>query len=340
MTKRRLTAAQVERPTGIHAIVAGEYSVRPVLPELFKGDDWRGRRFSLWKGRAYLGLVIEHPCGEWCYQGVPNPALRLETLWRVALAVRDAEKIWLALEAKKKTPKWKKAMRAALTQLDKENRNGCETCPQCGAAKMPSDINDTRWFVCGTAVDIRSGLPETADAEPIEGDDCIRRQLAAMTAERDAAFLRTTAYLRELATANERVEKAEALQCTMRMDAERWMTQCKAAEADYAALLATTASLRAGIETRDLRIAELNRFLKEAEAERNKAQGELLKVFGVGGTFYELEAKLDRLRAGIDRAIAHANGRWCEWGSRALDVFAILCDATTPAAEAAKGEKP
>lgn len=58
-------------------------------------------------------------------------------------------------------------------------------CPKCGADATPSDINDTRWFLCGTSMDMRTGLPETADGEPIWGEDCLRRQLAAANERAD-----------------------------------------------------------------------------------------------------------------------------------------------------------
>ena len=55
------------------------------------------RRFGLFKGDVLLGMILDHPCGKWCFVPEPDcPPLILETIGVIAKSLMKAEELYMA----------------------------------------------------------------------------------------------------------------------------------------------------------------------------------------------------------------------------------------------------
>lgn len=79
----------------IALIVEGEYNCSRVNADSLKKYGWPEKTFAVGKGKALLGFITSHPCGEWTFQvSRACPALRHESIAMIGQSIRLADVIW------------------------------------------------------------------------------------------------------------------------------------------------------------------------------------------------------------------------------------------------------
>lgn len=182
-----------------------------------------------------------------------------------------------------------------------------DRCPKCGA-EMVVRCNTTR----------RSPYPPwIVDRHAVAGPDCLRRQLAATTADRDAAK-------RELAEANHeyenivralppsgsddaatRVAELTADRESWIADRDSWLARFEKANNELAALTAerdaASEDTHAANEDHCTCVGPLRRTVKKLTAERDAAVADITVLRGY---YDEMKADRDRLAAVVAQAVA------------------------------------